>query len=68
MERRKFKQSDYMSIQLMEIERFRMTLAQNSHAPISFQEAVMLWITEGYAEEFKSNFSLLKDQFQPALA
>lgn len=63
-----YHQSDYMALQLMEIEKFRMTLTQRGQEQVSFQEAAMLWITEGYAEAFKSTYNLAKDKIEPALA
>lgn len=68
MKEKKFNQSDYMALQLMEIESFRRHLAQQSQEPITFQEAVMLWVSEGFAEEFKSEFPLKRDEIEPALA
>jgi len=68
MKAKKFNQSDYMSLQLMEIEKFRMTVAQQSREKITFQEAVMLWITEGYAEEFRTEYLFKRDEIEPALA
>lgn len=68
MNEKKFKQSDYMSIQLMEIENFRASLARDSEEKVTFQEAVMLWISQGYAEAFKSFYLQKKDQIEPAIA
>ncbi|MFQ5824110.1 MAG: hypothetical protein ACE5JB_08665 [bacterium] len=68
MDIKKFNQSDYMSLQLMEIENFRMTLSQQSQEQITFQEAVLLWITEGYAEEFRTGYLLKRETTEPALA
>ncbi|MFQ5825073.1 MAG: hypothetical protein ACE5JB_13550 [bacterium] len=68
MKEKKYSQSDYMSLQLMEIERFRMTLSQRSQEQITFPEAVMLWITEGHAEEFRSEYLLYRDKIEPAFA
>lgn len=68
MESKKFKQADYMALQLMEIENFRQTLSHQSHEPITFQEAVMLWVSEGFADEFKSEFSVKRGQVEPAFA
>ncbi|MFQ5752290.1 MAG: hypothetical protein ACE5HI_09860 [bacterium] len=68
MNDKKFKQSDYMSLQLMEIESFRMSLSQQSQEHISFHEAVMLWIAQGYAEEFKAEYFIKRDKIEPAIA
>lgn len=68
MKDKKHSQSDFMSLQLMEIESFRATLASQNHAKVSFQEAAMIWFAEGYAEEFKSHFFQKISQHQPALA
>ncbi|MFQ5863908.1 MAG: hypothetical protein ACE5IW_01610 [bacterium] len=68
MKEKRFNQSDYMSLQLMEIEKFRLTLSQRSHEQVTFQDAVMLWITEGLAEEFRSEYLVKKDDVEPALA
>lgn len=68
MDTKKFSQSDYMSLQLMEIEKFRMSISQQSQEPITFQEAVLLWITEGYAEEFRTEYLLKRETTEPALA
>lgn len=68
MRKKKFSQSDFMSLQLMEIEKFRMTLSQRSQEPITFQEAVLLWITEGYAEEFRTEYFLNNNKIEPDLA
>ncbi len=64
----KFKQSDYMALQLMEIESFRRSLSQESVEPITFQEAVMLWVSGGLADEFKSEYPVRRDRVEPALA
>lgn len=68
MKQRPVQQSDYMTLQLMEIERLRVSLSQANEKPITFQEAVMLWITEGYAEAFRSQYSMARKTVEPALA
>ena len=68
MNKEKSKQSDYMALQLMEIESFRRSLSYESVEPITFQEAVMLWVSEGLADEFKSAYPLKRGQVEPALA
>ena len=68
MNKEKFKQSEYMALQLMEIESFRRSLSHESAEPITFQEAVMLWVSGGLADEFKSEYPLKRDQIEPALA
>lgn len=66
--RKQFKQSDYMSLQLMEIENFRQFLSDQSDEKITFQEAIMLWISQGYADEFKSEYQARGSNVEPALA
>lgn len=68
MNEEKFKQSDYMALQLMEIESFRRSLSHDSVEPITFQEAVMLWVSGGLADEFKSEYPVRRDRVEPALA
>lgn len=68
MKNNNFKQSDYMALQLMEIESFRMSLSQQSHEQVSFSEAIMLWIAQGYAEQFKAGYPVKRNQIEPALA
>lgn len=68
MKTKQFQQSDYMSLQLMEIEKFRMILSKQTSQPVSFQEAVMLWITEGYAEAFRSQYFSTHNNVKPASA
>ncbi len=68
MREKKHKQSDLMSLQLMEIESFRAALSHQNQVKVSFQEAAMIWFAEGYAEEFKSHYSRKLDERQPALA
>lgn len=68
MREKKHSQSDFMSLQLMEIESFRATLSRQNQVSVSFQEAAMIWFSEGYAEEFKSHYSTKLNQNQPALA
>ena len=61
-------QSDLMAMQLMEIENFRISVSQQNKKNITFQEAIMLWISEGYADNFKEIFHSKKDLFEPAMA
>ncbi len=68
MSEKKSKQSDFMSLQLMEIESFRATLAHQNQVQVSFQEAAMIWFAEGYAEEFRIRYSQKLNQNQIALA
>lgn len=68
MNHREFKQSDFMSLQLMEIESFRKTLSHQSQENVSFQDAALLWIAQGYADEFRSQFMLGKTEIEPAAA
>ncbi|MFQ5649986.1 MAG: hypothetical protein ACE5IY_08595 [bacterium] len=63
-----FNQSDYMSLQLMEIETFRLTISQQSRESVSFQEAAMLWISEGHADEFRSGYFKRRAENEPASA
>ena len=68
MNAKRIKQSDYMSMQLMEIEHFRLSLARQSHEKITFQEAVMLWFSEGYADKFNDGFFKKTNKIEPAIA
>ncbi len=68
MNDRAFKQSDFMAAQLMEIENFRKVIAEQNREKITFREAIMLWIAEGYADEFKAEYLLNQREFEPALA
>ncbi len=68
MREKKHNQSDFMSLQLMEIESFRATLSRQNQVSVSFQEAAMIWFAEGYAEDFKSHYSRKLNEGQPALA
>ena len=49
-------QADYMSLQLMEIEQLRINLSQQSHDKITFNEAAMLWFSQGRADIFRKRF------------
>ena len=66
MTERKFQQSDYMSLQLMEIEHFRMSLSQQGEERVSFQDAAVLWIAQGHADEFRTQYR--SKEAEPALA
>jgi hypothetical protein len=68
MSEKKSKQSDLMSLQLMEIESFRAALARQNQVQVSFQEAAMIWFAEGYAEEFKIRYAQKLNQNRVALA
>ena len=61
-------QSDYMALQLMEIESFRRSLSLHSDEQISLQEAIMLWVSEGYAEKFRLGYRVKRNRIEPALA
>ena len=61
-------QSEYMALQLMEIEEFRLSLSRRGGEKISFQEATMLWISNGCAEEFREGYSLIRSHKEPASA
>ncbi len=61
-------QSDYMSLQLMEIENFRVTISQQSHESVSFQEAALLWVSEGYADAFRAGYKRKPGRREPAAA
>jgi hypothetical protein len=61
-------QADLMAMQLMEIENFRITVSQQNDKNVTFQEAIMLWISQGYADNFNKIFELKKDSFEPAMA
>ena len=65
---KKFDQSDFMSLQLMEIENFRLSLSEQSEEKVTLQEALVLWISEGYADDFKSDYFLLRKNIEPAIA
>ncbi len=65
---RKHRQSDFMSLQLMEIENFRMTLSRQSEENVSFQDAILLWISQGYADEFRLQYRESKGKGEPAQA
>jgi hypothetical protein len=60
-------QADLMVMQLMEIENFRLSVSQQNDKNLTFQEAVMLWISEGYADNFKEIFQSKKNYFEPAM-
>ncbi len=64
----KFDQSEYMALQLMEIEDFRLQLSSYGGKKISFQDAVMLWISDGRAEEFREDYFLIRSKKEPASA
>lgn len=68
MKERKMPQSEYMSLQLMEIENFRLSLCNRGHEKITLQEAIMLWISEGHADTFRQEFNLTKSRPEPATA
>lgn len=68
MKAKSYNQSDYMALQLMEIENFRFSLSQQSKKDISFQEASLLWVWQGYAEEFKDDYVIMRDFIEPAIA
>jgi hypothetical protein len=68
MKEKKIDQSEFMSMQLMEIEDFRLILSQKAQENITFQEAIMLWISKGYADNFNEEFKFKKDKKEPALA
>jgi len=68
MHKKKVNQSDYMSLQLMEIENFRMSLSYEGQAIISFQEATMLWFSEGRADKFKADYPMMRETMKPATA
>lgn len=61
-------QSDYMSLQLMEIENFRLSLSQYEHKNISFRDAMYLWYSHGYADSFKDDYKKKKIKEEPAIA
>jgi len=56
MNAKKNNQSDYMSLQLMKIEQLRISLSQQSHDTITFNEAAMLWFSQGHADIFRKRF------------
>ncbi len=68
MKEKSYNQSDYMALQLMEIENFRFSLSQQSQKDISFHEAALLWVSQGYADEFKDDYIMMRDFIEPAIA
>ncbi len=56
MNAKRVTQSDYMSLQLMEIEQLRINLSQKSLDKITFNEAAMLWFSQGRADIFRKRF------------
>ena len=68
MNANEYKQSDFMTLQLMEIESFRKLLSQQSDESITIQEAFILWISGGYADEFKSEYPFIRNEVEPAIA
>lgn len=63
-----YNDADYLSLQIMEIERFRLNLRQRLKRRVSFDEALALWIAEGYAEDFRSAFLAGRPAKAPATA
>ena len=61
-------QAEYISLQLMEIESFRLSLSYQSEEVVSFNEAAMLWISEGYADRFRAGYESKREQLAPAQA
>jgi len=57
-----------MSLQLMEIENFRLSLSQYEHKNISFRDAMYLWYSHGYADSFKNEYKKKKIKEEPAIA
>ncbi len=68
MNGKRLNQAEYMSMQLMEIESFRICLSHKSHEKVSFNEAAVLWVSEGHAEKFRVGCLRKRDQIEPALA
>lgn len=68
MTEKKTFQSNYVSLQLMEIENFRRTISEREHKDVSFQDAMILWLSHGYAEAFRNEYDKKKIKQQPALA
>ncbi len=56
MNAKRVNQADYMSVQLMEIEQLRINLSQQSHDNITFNEAFILWFSQGRADVFRKRF------------
>ncbi len=56
MNARRVNQADYMSLQLMEIEQLRVNLSHQSNDKITFNEAAMLWFSQGCADVFRKRF------------
>lgn len=68
MSEKRLNQAEYMSLQLMEIESFRMNLAHLGHEKISFNEAAMLWVSKGHADRFHALHAVRKENVQLAVA
>lgn len=68
MTKKEYTDADYLSLQIMEIERFRATLRRRLKRKVTFDEALALWIAEGYAEDFRSAFLAGTPTTRPAAA
>ncbi len=68
MKKSEFTDADYLSLQILEIERYRIHLRRRLKRRVSFDEALALWIAEGYAEDFRSAFLAGRPTQAPAAA
>lgn len=56
MNLKKFVQSEYMAVQIREIEKYRTKLQNKHNEIITFQTAVEFWVSEGLAERFEKDY------------
>jgi len=68
MSKKELNHAEYMSLQLMEIESFRLSLTHPGQEKISFNEAAMLWISKGHADKFRAGRNDKRRKVQPAQA
>ncbi|MFQ5605629.1 MAG: hypothetical protein ACE5HS_20345 [bacterium] len=57
MRKRPFNQSDFMTVQVAEIMRFRRMLQAQSEDIITFHDAVNMWVAQGLAEQFRADYA-----------
>jgi len=68
MDVKRMNHAQYMSMQLMEIESLRVTISQKNSKIISFNEAAMLWVSKGHADNFKAANFMHGNHLEPACA
>lgn len=68
MNNEKLIQSDFMTVQVAEIMKFRKRLQSKSNEIITFQDAVMIWISQGLAEKFRDDYKKGKYEEEPVKA